>query len=753
MMPQAPIAKSLVLVGGGHAHVHVLKSFGMRPHPGVRLTLITRDVETPYSGMIPGFVAGHYSFDECHVDLHRLARFASARLVHDRAVGLDRTERRVLLHNSAPVAYDVLSIDIGSEPTRAVPGADRHVTPAKPISTLATRWNALLQRARSHRGRLHVVVVGGGAGGCELVLAMRHALQELARDTGQAFEPAFTLVSRDKLLAQQAPAAGRLLQEAMRVRGIETLTGAAVEAVEPQGLVLADGRRIDADEIIWVTQAGAAPWLRETGITLDAQGFIAVGADLRSVDDPSIFAAGDIAAVLPHPRPKAGVFAVRQGPPLADNLRRVLNGEEPQAFRPQGRYLALIGTGDGEAIATRGNWAARGRWAWRLKDWIDRRWMRGYRDLRMQGGMGPTPPSASTEGVDAELRKVLSEATMRCGGCGAKVGASALSRVLARLDRSSASGVVMGLDSPDDAAIVEVPPGRVLAQSVDFFRALVDDPYVLGRIAANHALGDLYAMGAVPHSALAVATVPYAAERVVEDDLFRLLAGAQRALGEAGVTLIGGHSAEAAELALGFSVNGFAVPTDLWRKSGLRAGHALVLTKPLGTGVVFAGAMRGGARASWIEAATRSMLLSNAAAVPVLRAHGVTACTDVTGFGLIGHLVEMMKASGVAASLDLGAVLVLPGALEMFANGQQSSLQLDNLRAGHVIANRAAVAGDARLPILFDPQTAGGLLAGLPAEHAGACVVALREAGYAEAAVVGRVSAADEAGAVVKIVN
>ena len=750
MTPLAtPVLKNLVLVGGGHAHVHVLKSFGMRPMPGVRLTLVTRDVETPYSGMIPGHVAGHYSFEECHIDLHRLASFANARLVHGRAIGIDRVARRLLLHDSAPLGYDILSLDIGSEPTREAPGSDRYVTPAKPISTLAGRWNALLERARAHRGPLHIAVVGGGAGGSELILAIRHSLQTLAHETGNAFTPGFTLVSRDGLLAQQAPAAGRMLEQAMQTRGIEVLADAEVTAVEPQALLLADGRRVTADEIVWVTQAGAAAWLRDTGLPLDAQGFIVVGADLRSVGDPAIFAAGDIAAVREHPRPKAGVFAVRQGPPLADNLRRVLRGNDPRPFTPQSRYLALIGTGDGEAIATRGAFAAQGRWAWRLKEWIDRRWMRGYRELPPPGAMKPGPSSGVE--TDAGLKRALAEATMRCGGCGAKVGASALSRVLARLDRGTAPGVVIGLDSPDDAAIVSVPPGRMLAQSVDFFRALVDDPYVLGQVAANHALGDLYAMGAEPHSALAVATVPYAAEHVVEDDLFRLLAGAQRALGEAGVVLIGGHSAEAAELALGFSVNGFVDPDLIWRKSGLQPGDALLLTKPLGTGVLFAAAMRGAAHAAWIEAATANMLRANRAAVPILRQHGAHACTDVTGFGLLGHLVEMTKASRVAATLDLNSVPVLPGALEMFAVGQQSSLQLDNLRAGHAITNRDAVAADARLPILFDPQTAGGLLVGLPAANAAACLAALRQTGYLQAAIVGRVTAAGDDGNLVEV--
>jgi selenide,water dikinase len=364
--------------------------------------------------------------------------------------------------------------------------------------------------------------------------------------------------------------------------------------------------------------------------------------------------------------------------------------------------------------------------------------MRGYRELPDMRNR--TMPAPAVSGTDSDLRRALAEASMRCGGCGAKVGAGILSRVLGRLERRDEGGVLVGLAAADDAAVIQVPPGRVLVQSVDFFRAFIDDPYVLGRIAVNHALGDLHAMGAVPHSALAVATVPYASEAIVEDDLYRLLAGAQRSLGEEGVALIGGHTAEAAELALGFSVNGFADPARLWRKGGLRAGDALVLTKPVGTGVLFAAAMRGAARAAWLEAALQSMCASNRAAVPVLQRHGARACTDVTGFGLVGHLMEMLRASRASAALRLADVPVLAGAAEMFAGGQQSSLQLDNLRARHAIANLAEVGRDPRLAVLFDPQTAGGLLAGVPADTATACVTDLRQAGYEHAAIVGRIA-------------
>jgi selenide,water dikinase len=280
-----------------------------------------------------------------------------------------------------------------------------------------------------------------------------------------------------------------------------------------------------------------------------------------------------------------------------------------------------------------------------------------------------------------------------------------------------------------------------MVQSVDYFRAFIDDPYLFGRIAANHALGDIFAMGAAPHSALAIATLPYAVEAKLEDQLFQLMAGALAVLGAAGAALIGGHTGEGAELALGFAVNGLADPDRLLRKAGMRPGDRLILTKPLGTGTLLAADMRHQAKGRWIDGALAMMIQSSGPAADCLIRHGAQACTDVTGFGLLGHLVEMAKPSGVAVELALGALPLLDGALDCVARGIVSSLQPANLRLRRAIANLEPAARAPAYPLIFDPQTAGGLLASVPAERADACLAALRALGYDRAALIGTVSA------------
>jgi selenide,water dikinase len=360
--------------------------------------------------------------------------------------------------------------------------------------------------------------------------------------------------------------------------------------------------------------------------------------------------------------------------------------------------------------------------------------MRKFSDLpAMDGGV---PEDLGRDATEDPL-------PMHCAGCGSKVGARVLRRALARLDLSPSEDVLVGLESPDDAAVVRLPEGRVAVHTVDHFRALIADPFVFGRITAVHALGDLWAMGATPQTAMAIVTLAYATDGKLEEDLVQLLAGACQVFAESGTTLVGGHTSEGPDMALGFALTGHAVPGELLRKSGLAAGEALVLTKPVGTGVLFAAEMRGQAKGRWIAGAVETMSQTSGRAAEVLRAHGATAMTDVTGFGLVGHLGEMLAASACGARIVLSSVPLLAGARQVAAAGIASSLQPRNRAIEESFAVSQGLAGTPAYELLFDPQTAGGLLAGVPADRADDAVASLRQAGCAAAAVVGEVSAGE----------
>jgi selenide, water dikinase len=753
-----PIVRDIVLIGGGHSHVGVLRRFGMHPEPGVRLTVICTDVHTPYSGMLPGYIAGHYSYDDVHIDLSRLAVFAGARLVRDAVVGIDRVAGKVLCASRPPIAYDCVSINVGSTPQLAgVPGAQGQVVPVKPIYQFNQRWLNLLARVQQHTtGIQRIAVVGAGAGGVELLLAMHYRLRRELQALGRSPDLLeFHLVGADAtVLTTHNAGVRRRFATELAQRGVVVHLGAAVTQVSPGQLHFADGSVLKAEEIMWVTQAGGAAWLQDTGLALDAHGFVVVNDCLQSLTDPKVFAAGDVAAMQNNPLEKAGVFAVRMGKPLADNLRRTVQGKVLKPYHSQRRWLALISTGDRYAVGSRGALGFAGAWVWHWKDWIDRGFMRKFAEFP-EMAMGMAMPAQSSRSAGStqlaltadESLQAISAIAMRCGGCGAKVGATVLSRALQHLQVVQRDEVVIGLHAPDDAAVVRVPAGKAMVHSVDFFRAFVDDPYLFGKIAANHSLGDIFAMGAQAQSATAIATVPPGLESKVEDLLFQMMTGAVEVLNEAGCALVGGHTGEGAELALGFAINGLIddQPDALMRKGGMQSGDVLILTKPLGTGTLFAAHARLAAKGRWIDAALTSMVQSNRLGAQCLHSHGATACTDVTGFGLLGHLVEMTKPSGVDAQISLSALPLLDGAVNTVAAGIVSSLQTANVRLRRALHNQAEFVQHPRYPLLFDPQTAGGLLASVPADRAAACLAELHALGYGHAAVIGRVRPTQDA--------
>lgn len=703
MKPPVPVTTDLVLLGAGHAHVAVLRAFAMKAEPGVRLTLIGREEASPYSGMLPGLVRGDYAFDETHIDLAPLAAAAKARLILGEATAIDLAAKTVSVPGRPPIGYDLLSINVGGAPLMPEDAG----VPVKPIG----RFLAALDRLdQTLRHGAEVAVVGGGPAGVELALA-------LAERFGERFR--LILVSQTPEPLAQAPARVRRIARAALVEAdIRIVSGVTAGAPMAGRVPLSDGSSIPVDAALWATGVGGPAFLAESGLECDELGCVRVDETLRAFGRSDVFAAGDCANLAATPRPKSGVWAVRAGTVLAENLRRAARGEAPRRWRPQRDALVILGLGQRRAVGWRNGLAFGGRLVSRWKDHIDRRWMAMYQRPPMPAD--PTDP-------------------MRCGGCGAKVGAEILAEALAGLPRMAARDGLIGLNDRDDAAVSRPPAGHVIVQSVDHFRDFVDDPFVFGRIAAAHALSDLHAMGARPWTALAIASIPYGPGAKMRADLSAMLLGASAVLNADGCALVGGHTAEAAEAILGFAVTGLADPDRLLRKSGLRPGDHLVLTKALGTGIVLAGHMRGLTRAAWLRTAILSMEVSNAAAAREIRAARASACTDVTGFGLAGHLMEMLAASGVSATLWADRVPVLPGVATLLRAGVESTLAPENKRLLPAAAGLEGFVG-----LLADPQTSGGLLAGVPPDTADACVAALRAEGL-NAAIIGVVDGPDEA--------
>ncbi len=726
-----------MLAGGGHSHLAVLKQFGVQPLPGLKVTLVSRDTCAPYSGMLPGLIAGHYGYDDCHIDLRRLARYAGADFLRAEVTSLDAGDQFLHLRGRPSLHYDILSLNIGGQSSLPpVAGPQVRVFPVKPVDELLAGIDGLDRLVAAGADHVHAVVVGAGAGGVELILALQHRFQKKGFSTRCSYR---LVTDQAQILMGHNGKVREHFERTLAERNVEVITDERVISAEAGSLRCASGREVPADFVVWAIGVAPPAWTKWTGLELNGRGFVRVDPYLRSTSHPSVYAAGDIASSPEAPRPKSGVYAVRQGSVLAGNLRRHYVGRSLKPYRPQTQALALISGGDRYAVASRGAMYLAGAWLWKLKNRIDRRFVAKYNDL---------PPMLEAEGAtdavdDQSEFEGARQPPMRCGGCGAKVGHTVLARVLERLAIHVTAGIDLGLEAMDDAAVFAPPPqSQKLVQSIDYFRDFINDPYLLGEIVANHALNDLYAMGARPHSALAVVTVPFAAESIMEQQLYQLMAGAVRTLTAAGATLLGGHSGEGAELAIGFSVTGMLDSADLKLRQMSEAGQVLILTKPLGTGLLFAADMRRAAAGRWIDAAVVSMRQSNQQAVECLRTHGATACTGVAGFGLIGHLLTLLRAKNLGADIELEMLPLLEGALECARAGIFSSLQPQNARNQEATAAAEKARGDPAWPLLFDPQTSGGLLAAVPAQNAQACIAALKALDYCHASMIGRIRAA-----------
>jgi selenide,water dikinase len=742
-------SRDLVLIGAGHTNLHVVRMWRMRPIPDVRLTVVSPFGRATYSGMLPGTLAGLYQPDEMDIDLYRFAKSCGARLIVDEVIGFEPEIRRVLLADRPPVRYDVASIGIGSVPgQRELWAGNRAVLSIKPMATFRARFERRLadvtgenvgsDAAVPKETKVRIVVVGAGAGGTEVSFG----LDAWLRGRGIDVQIAVVDGNSEILASYAAGTIARARREFAR-RGISLHLGRRVTEIQRDTtptVLFEDGTALPADIVIWATVAAPPTVLANFRLPKTGDGFLAVRPTLQTVADFPVFGVGDTASIIGHRLPKAGVYAVREGPVLWENLQRIFSDRELVPYEPQRGFLSLLATGDGRAIAEYKGLSGHGRWAWKWKDHIDRKFMRMYQDYAPNNGMarraGDVSPPVRSRQTDAT-------STMRCGGCGGKIGANILAAALQRLNLPPDRRTTLGLDTPDDAAVLDRTAAPVDVLSVDFFPAFLDDPYLVGRVAALNALSDLWAMGSEPLGAMAIVTLPEGSPTQQTELLYQLLAGGLRELTPAGATLWGGHTTEGPELTIGYTVAGKLGGQAPFTKSGLQPGDKLILTKALGTATLLAAHRQSLCQARWMEALLDRMLASNAQAARLARKFDLRAVTDVTGFGLAGHLLEMLDAGRVSARLSLGALPLLEGFVELSAAGVRSSLDPAN-RAGESRCrlDRPELSLRPAYHALFDPQTSGGLLLAVPAPRAADFLERLRRNGLPEAVVLGEVVAA-----------
>ena len=650
-------AGALVLAGGGHSHALLLKRWAMRPQhrPDRRIVLVNRLGSALYSGMVPAMIAGLEQQKNVEIDLRQLCDRAGAAFVQAEICGVDLGRQLLQLSDRPALPYALLSLDVGAVSR----GSDAEGVAIKPLEP-ALAFLAEQEPSSATPFR----VVGAGPAGLEVVLALRRRWPQRP------------------LQLQSHPQQLGALERQM-------LATARVELVEGDG----DSNSCTS---LRCTGSRAPSWIKTSGMPVDPDGRVRTNRFLQVEGHDNVFAAGDCAVISNAPRPASGVWAVRAAQPLAQNLEAHCRKQALRPWHPQRWALQLIGDQHGQAWARWGDWQfGPSALLWRWKRRIDQRFLEAFRNA---GAMAPNTP-------------------MACRGCAAKLPAQPLEAALQQVGISG---------SPEDAA--QIPGEPSLLQSVDGFPALLSDPWMNGRLTALHASSDLWACGATVDSAQAIVTLPTLESGDQQELLAQTLEGVRSVLKEQGASLIGGHTLEArsetpqpAELGLQLTlcVNGRS-HGQAWRKGGIRPGDALLLSRPLGTGVLFAAAMAGAARPAAIDAVLAVLACSQHKLLDQLQPHrdNIHACTDITGFGLLGHLGEMLESSTpLQIELITASLPAYPQALELLERGFASSLAPANRRSwrwlDHTVQlDQAPSRG--LLELLVDPQTCGPLLLACP---------------------------------------
>ena len=651
-------AGGLILAGGGHSHALLLKSWAMRPERRPKHSITL--VNRTSTALYSGMVPGLIAA------LYKRDELAiDLRQLCDRA-GVAFVEAEITGLNPQAKCLRLrdrpaLHFDWLSLDVGSVSRPSAAGIPIKPLEASL----AFLESENPADPR-PLRVIGAGAAGLEVVLALRRRWPQ-----------------RELQLQQRSGQLDPGIQEVLQRARI-----ALIENDTPH-----------SGPNLLCTGSKGPDWLATTGLPLDPNGRIRTDRCLRVEDHPSLFATGDCAVISASPRPASGVWAVRAGRPLATNLEAACQGQPLRPWHPQRQALQLIGSHEDAAWARWGGWRlGPSPLLWRLKQRIDRAFMAGF----------------------LQPASMADAAPMACRGCAAKLPAQPLA---AALEQVGLGG------QPEDAA--RVPGDKELLQSVDGFPALVNDPWLNGRLTALHACSDLWACGAAVSSAMATITLPMVPTNQQQELLVQTLAGIRSVLDEQGAELIGGHTMESRSPApvpaslgvqITLTVNG-ASPSP-WLKSGLRPGDALLISRPLGTGVLFAGAMSGASKAADLDAALRTMACSQHTLLKQLEPvrGDIHACTDITGFGLLGHLGEMLQNSPeLTVELDGPAIPAYPGALELFERSVSSTLAPSNRAAWRWLEGPVQLkqhSSAALLELLVDPQTCGPLLLACSSEAA-----------------------------------
>ena len=698
---EIPITNDLVLIGGGHSHLSVLMKLSKRPINGNRITLITNEIDTPYSGMIPGYIEGIYSWRDSHIDLYRLCLKLNVRFIHAEVERVSAYEKEIYFKDRPKIKFDVLSINTGIQSNnREIKGAAKYCLPVKPISKLANNFLNKITNFKS------IAFIGGGAGSVELALAIKKRFLNINQDIK------ITIITGKRGLLSTFPQKTKLTSlKTLEKFKIDIIEYKRVLEVKPKQIILSDKSMLKIDKAILSTNSMTPKWLAKSDILLTKDNYILVNKSFQT-NYKYVFASGDVIDFNNQNLKKAGVFAVRSGKPLAINIKQFILGKKLVEYKFNKNYLALIGTSKRSAIATKYNLTFNSRFFFYLKKYIDQNFIKKFSDFRIRKKFTLDALKTDVLNIFVKHKEKITDENdiMQCKGCAAKVPLNALKQALPK-DIVSTS---------EDA--VSVPGHPELYQTVDMISSIITDPFLLGKIAANHSISDMVSVNSKITSAMMILQLPLSKTEINSRDLEQVLLGANEIFKTIDCPLIGGHTmiGKDKDPIIGFSILGQKQKKIKIMKNRrkIKTKDLLILTEKIGSGLIFAGINNYLIDSYFQTDVIKQMIKGNLNFGKISNHLNILSMTDITGFGLANHLLNLIKRDNSKTGLTIypNKIPLFEGVNECLNKDIKSSLFKSNydIAQKDIIYKRDKSKLD---NILYDPQTVGGIAFIIPQEE------------------------------------
>ena len=698
---EIPITNDLVLIGGGHSHLSVLMKLSKKPLNGNRITLITNEIDTPYSGMIPGYIEGIYSWRDSHIDLYRLCLKLNVRFIHAEVERVSAYEKEIYFKDRPKIKFDVLSINTGIQSNnREIKGAAKYCLPVKPISKLTNNFLNKITNFKS------IAFIGGGAGSVELALAIKKRFLNINQDIK------ITIITGKRGLLSTFPQKTKLTSlKTLEKFKIDIIEYKRVLEVKPKQIILSDKSMLKIDKAILSTNSMTPKWLAKSDILLTKDNYILVNKSFQT-NYKYVFASGDVIDFNNQNLKKAGVFAVRSGKPLAINIRKFILGKKLVEYKFNKNYLALIGTSKRSAIATKYNLTFNSRFFFYLKKYIDQNFIKKFSDFRIRKKFTLDALKTDVLNIFVKHKEKITDENdiMQCKGCAAKVPLNALKQALPK-DIVSTS---------EDA--VRVPGQPELYQTVDMISSIITDPFLLGKIAANHSISDMVSVNSKITSAMMILQLPLSKTEINSRDLEQVLLGANEIFKTIDCPLIGGHTmiGKDKDPIIGFSILGQKQKKIKIMKNRrkIKTKDLLILTEKIGSGLIFAGINNYLIDSYFQIDVIKQMIKGNLNFGKISNHLNILSMTDITGFGLANHLLNLIKRDNSKTGLTIypNKIPLFEGVNECLNKDIKSSLFKSNydIAQKDIIYKRDKSKLD---NILYDPQTVGGIAFIIPQEE------------------------------------